>query len=165
MSCVMFFFVFGELRWVIVRFVDIGGIVDHRCLNIFHMCKCIYFDIIDGLYLLQHYSDFKMELRDKPDLNVSEYCEKHDTNKFIGWCSSHDIGVCTLCKKMDHAECSGMESLTELRNVFELSAEFKSLKSKFSKIKTMYRSLQEERRSNIESLQFQKMQIREKIHN
>jgi hypothetical protein len=36
-------------------------------------------DFIDGLFLLQHYSqplrDFKMEWRDKPDLNVSEYCE------------------------------------------------------------------------------------------
>lgn len=66
---------------------------------------------------------------------------------------------------MDHAECSRMESLTGLRNVSELSAEIKSPKNKFSKIKTIYRSLQEERRSNIESLQFQNMQIREKNHN
>jgi hypothetical protein len=106
-----------------------------------------------------------MEWRDKPDLNVSEYCEKHDTNKIIAWCSSHEIGVCTLCQKMDHAECNGVESLTELRNVSELSAEFKSLKRQFTNIKTIYRSLQEERRSNIESLQLQKIQIRENIHN
>jgi len=66
---------------------------------------------------------------------------------------------------MDHAECNGVESLTELRNVSELSAEFKSLKRKFTNIKTIYRSLQEERRSNIESLQLQKIQIRENIHN
>jgi len=50
---------------VIVRFVDIGGIVDHRYLSFLHICKCIYFDIIDGLFLLQHFSqplrDFKME--------------------------------------------------------------------------------------------------------
>jgi hypothetical protein len=31
---VFFFWVFSELTWeVIVRFVDIGGIVDHYCLN------------------------------------------------------------------------------------------------------------------------------------
>jgi len=32
------FFVFNELRSeVIVHFVDIGGIVDHQCINIFFM--------------------------------------------------------------------------------------------------------------------------------
>ena len=32
----LFVFLFSELRWeVIVRFVDIGGIVDHYCLNFF----------------------------------------------------------------------------------------------------------------------------------
>jgi hypothetical protein len=31
----MFFFIFNDIRWeVAVRFVGIGGIVDHHCLNI-----------------------------------------------------------------------------------------------------------------------------------
>jgi hypothetical protein len=34
MSYVKVFFMFTELRWeLIVRFVDIGEIVDHHCLN------------------------------------------------------------------------------------------------------------------------------------
>ena len=41
-SYVVVFFMFNNLRWyVIVRFVDIGGIVDHQCLNclfIKHTC-------------------------------------------------------------------------------------------------------------------------------
>ena len=33
----LFFLMFNKLRWaVVVCFVDIGGIVDHHCLNFFH---------------------------------------------------------------------------------------------------------------------------------
>ena len=38
---VVFFLVFSELRWeMVVRFVDIGRIVDHSCLNILFIHFC-----------------------------------------------------------------------------------------------------------------------------
>jgi hypothetical protein len=40
LAMMCYFVMFNDLRWgVIVRFVDIGGIVDHRCLN-FLSRKC-----------------------------------------------------------------------------------------------------------------------------
>jgi hypothetical protein len=48
---VVVFFVFGDLRWdVIVCFVDIGGIVDHHCLN------CLFITNVNNMetdYLLK----------------------------------------------------------------------------------------------------------------
>ena len=55
------FFVFRELRWeVIVRFVDIGGLVDHHCLN-FLFITFYHFNLIRS----QDFFFFSFFLSDK----------------------------------------------------------------------------------------------------
>ena len=50
-------FVFSELRWeVIVRFVDIGGIDDHHCLNCLIITLAYNF-IFVGLWFTSHFSN------------------------------------------------------------------------------------------------------------
>ena len=41
------FYMFIELRWEVIRFVDVGGIVDHHCLNfLFIICSVFFYNIL-----------------------------------------------------------------------------------------------------------------------
>jgi hypothetical protein len=55
MSYVMVSFILNDLRWeVIVRYVDICGIVDHHCLNFLFIIQLvqIHYQIVSELVLI-----------------------------------------------------------------------------------------------------------------
>ncbi|CAC5419596.1 unnamed protein product [Mytilus coruscus] len=104
-----------------------------------------------------------MDLRGKPDIKISEHCEKHDSKEIVSWCPVHDVGVCSECQENDHSDCDGLESLSEIVSIAQLNSDFKTLKVKFGNIRKIYKKLQREREGNIESVKTQKVQIRDEI--
>lgn len=146
--------------------------LDLRCvyINIYIRFHCLH--ISSGLSEVTFISFFptfirrsfsKMDIRIKPDIRISENCDKHETDrKIVAWCPQHDVGICEDCKENDHSTCDAVETLEEDKKS-DLSNEFKSIKIKFRNIKKVYKRISKEREGNIESVKIQKVQIRDQI--
>lgn len=86
----------------------------------------------------------------------SEFCPNHPSYKVVSWCSTHEISICMVCFKLDHAKCKGVEPLEEAIKSTNSKAELKSLRQRVEETRNIFKRLVKDRNHNIDALENQK---------
>jgi tRNA1(Val) A37 N6-methylase TrmN6 len=90
----------------------------------------------------------------------SEFCPNHPTYKVVSWCSNHEISICMVCSKLEHAKCQGIHTLEEVIKNTNSKSELKSLKHRVEETINIFKRLVKDRNQNIETLEDQKEVLR-----